>query len=137
MLAAEAALNDAGRADLAALLREVQAAERRRLELSLSLQALRAARSLRRFSWQQEPGGEDAADTGIGADSCSTCSMHGTHGHTSGHSCGSAASRPPPEPSKAEWEAAAAEAIKGLQECTMAINDAIGEVRQEVAELTA
>ena len=45
----------------AELLREVQQAEREKLQLTLSLQALRAAHAHKRFSWQVEEEAEAAA----------------------------------------------------------------------------
>lgn len=62
VIAVETALRDAlGRADLAAVLRRVQEAERSKLRLTVSHHALRRAHALLSFSWQHESEPEDPA----------------------------------------------------------------------------
>lgn len=116
--AAEAGLREAGRQDLAGLLRGVQEQERRKLELTLSLQALKAAHAQRRFSWQHEEAAEE----------------RGAHAH--GDECGAGCAHGAvPEPTQAEWEAAVREAYRELQATITSINEAIDEAREERAEL--
>lgn len=67
------------------LLGELQGQERRKLQLTLSLQALKAAHAHRQFSWQEEEGGGE----GVGG---------GTPDHVCGLGCGHAA--PSNEPSQ-------------------------------------
>lgn len=109
----EAALRDAGHDDLASLLRQVQEQEREKLQSTLALQALRAARVHQRLPW------ENAGDEGVGAEASTTC----THHHAHGHACA-----PPPAPTKAEYEAALGEAIRSLQSTVTTINGLLEEV---------
>eukprot|EP00877_Chromochloris_zofingiensis_P007611 jgi/Chrzof1/3102/Cz12g12030.t1 len=65
--------DDVSRSDLTALLRSVQSHEKNKLQLTLSLQALKAAHAAGRFSWQQQGGGDDS-DVGHASDQ-----NHGDH----------------------------------------------------------
>lgn len=108
----EASLRDAGHDDLAQLLRQVQEQEREKLQSTLALQALRAARVHKRLGW------EDDADEGLGAQSASHVCGH--HHHADGHACS-----PPAAPTKAEYEAALSEAIRSLQSTVTTINECV------------
>lgn len=112
----EAALRDAGHDDLAALLRQVQEQEREKLQSTLALQALRAARAHKRLGWQ------DGDDEGVGAENTPHCAGHHHHSEA-GHACS-----PPAAPSKAEYEAALGEAIRSLQSTVTTINGLLEEV---------
>jgi hypothetical protein len=105
VLALEAALRgrlaQGGAADA---LRAVQAGEREKLQATLALHALKSAVAHRRFSWQHE----------------------GHEGHE-GCACGGA---PAGEASEGDLAGATRDAVRQLQACVTAINDAIDEVRQ-------
>ncbi|EFJ46080.1 hypothetical protein VOLCADRAFT_62922, partial [Volvox carteri f. nagariensis] len=109
----ESALQEMGRADLAATLRTVQESERDKLRLTLTLQALKQAAAFRTFSWQQQRqrkgdqhqqqgGGEDSGWYGYSTelyededgdalallDPLEAAARHGggcAHGHGHGH----------------------------------------------------
>lgn len=65
-----------GQPAAAATLRELQAAEREKLRLTLALQALKAAHSQRRFSWQQAEGEAGAGAIGWTGHVCGVGCVH-------------------------------------------------------------
>jgi hypothetical protein len=107
------ALRAAGAAGAADIVDGARDAERRKLQATLVLHALRAAERHRRFSWLRE---EHAA--------------HGAHGAAA---CGCVA--PEGEPTEPEVSAARGAAVRELQECVSHINGAIDEARELRAEL--
>ena len=131
-LAVESALKDElHRADIANIVRTVQNQERRKLELTLGQQALRAAVEQHRFSWQH---GDRSA---IGGEA--GCCSH-VHGHVHDAACGGGEetlpSAAPVEPSEADIKGATKESTQELQLCIEAINDAIAELQELREELT-
>lgn len=122
--AVEAALKAGGQGELAGLLRTVQEGEREKLRLTLALQALKAAHSQQRFSWQHEEAAAAALAPGV-ADLL--------QGHLCGVGCMHEA--PSDEPTQAEYSAAVRETFQLLQGCITAINEALEEVQQAAADL--
>jgi hypothetical protein len=93
-------------------LRAVQGLERQKLQITLSLHALRSSLAHQRFSWQHE-------------------------GHAgTGCSCAAAADEAG-EPTQAEVEGACRESYQQLEACVRHINDALDEVRELRQELLA
>lgn len=110
--AAEAGLRELQQLDLADMLRVVQHNEQEKLRLTLILQALRQSSARGQFSWQ---GSSQAATTDAlqsPAESSHSC-----------HCCTA------PEPSEAEFSAAKAEAVQGLQIAIENINDVLEEMK--------
>lgn len=113
----EAHLVQHGRDDLALLLRQVQEGEREKLEISLSLQALRTALAQGQFSWRTD---DAAAAGGVGAPS-NRCN-HSERGHST------------QEPSQKDMDEAISECIKTLESVVQQINDALEEIRSQCDE---
>lgn len=130
VLAVEATLRDIlARPDVADLCRTVQNAERRKLELTLTLQAVRAAVEQERFEWLR------GGDHGVGAEDAAAAVGH-DHGH--GHSCGAcgvSAADVPPEPTEAEVRGATREGTQEMEACVNTINEAIAELQELRAEI--
>lgn len=124
-VAVEAGFRDGlGLAAAADTVRALQGAEKRKLEATLALQAVRAAVEQRRFSWQHGEGGVG------GEPQCG-------HDHGHGHSCGAGkagAPPPPPEPTEADVKGATRESYREMEACVAAINDAIAELQELRAE---
>lgn len=131
----EAQLNGPlARPDLGRQLRAVQESERDKLQLTMAWQALKGPFLLERFSWQrgQDSDGGDEDLLGGGPTGAAGYAGAGGHGHGCGCCAGGAAG--PPEPTRAEYDAAIKELNQGLDRCIRAINEVIEELRDEVAE---
>ncbi|KAK9814378.1 hypothetical protein WJX72_004855 [[Myrmecia] bisecta] len=100
------------RPDLAGLLRTVQEHEREKLRMTVVQQALKKAQARQQFTWMRS-GNEDLS--GIGTEEAHACAAH-AHGVL-------------PEPSRAEFEKAMAEATQDLQAAVNGINDSLEELR--------
>ena len=116
------------------IVRVVQNAERRKLELTLALQAIRAAMHQERFSWQH-------GDQGAIGGAVMGCS-HVHHGGDSACSSTAAAAAAassshllPKEPSENGIKDATKESYQELEICVTEINDAIAELQELRAEL--
>ncbi|KAL3143235.1 hypothetical protein ABBQ38_002086 [Trebouxia sp. C0009 RCD-2024] len=116
--AAEAGLRSLDQHDLADMLRVIQTNEHEKLRLTLILQALRQSFAHGQFSWTCRPS----------ADSIETNSGSGTPTHAC--QCCTAA-----EPTEAEYSAAKAEALQGLQTVVDNINDVLEEIKYAEADL--
>ena len=137
-LAVESALRGTGdvqgdstlvRPDVADIIRTIQNAERKKLELTLALQSMKSAVHQKRFSWQQ-------GDGGIGGEH--TCShQHQHHEHKDGacshHAEHAALSE---EPTEADIKGALKESYIEMEACIAAINDGIAELQELRVELT-
>lgn len=133
-LAVESALRGAGdaqgdstlvRPDVADIIRTIQNAERKKLELTLALQSMKSAVHQKRFSWQQ-------GDGGIGGEH--TCNHHHEHkdGACSHHAEHAAL---PEEPTEADIKGALKESYIEMEACIAAINDGIAELQELRVEL--
>jgi hypothetical protein len=134
-LAVETALRDADnsllyRPDIADVVRTIQNAEKKKLELTLAMQSLKSAMHQERFSWQH-------GDGGIGGEH--TCSSHGGHAHgtCTDHAAHADAAHAelPVEPTEAEIKGALKESTTEMEACIAAINDGIAELREISTDL--
>ncbi|KAH7621967.1 hypothetical protein Ndes2526B_g02790 [Nannochloris sp. 'desiccata'] len=114
------------RPDVADIIRSIQNAERKKLELTLALQSMKSAVEQKSFSWQH-------GDGGIGGEH--TCSSH--HHHSSvGHShdgngaCAADHASLPEEPTEADIKGALKQSYIEMEACIAAINDGIAELQE-------
>ena len=128
ILAVETTLRDHFNSpDIANLCRTVQTAERRKLELTLTMQAMRSAVEQGRFEWQH-------GDHGVGAEGADGDHVHG---HGNGHSCGAcggSSADVTSEPTEAEIKGASKEGTREMDKCVELINEAIAELQELRAE---
>jgi hypothetical protein len=118
------------RPDVADIIRTIQNAERKKLELTLALQRMKSAVELKIFSWQH-------GDGGIGGEH--TCSSHHHHHHSSsnvGHThegngaCAASHASLPEEPTEADIKGALKQSYTEMEACIAAINDGIAELQE-------
>eukprot|EP00891_Asterochloris_glomerata_P005182 jgi/Astpho2/5182/fgenesh1_pg.00074_%23_16_t len=113
-----------GRGDLADLVAGMQAAEKEKLRMTVSLQALRKAGGEGHWSWQQDSKQQSTGVDGNDADSQHHASGMGGQG-CGGHACAPAL----PEPTQEEYQNAVAEATQGISVSVELINENLQELR--------
>lgn len=110
------------RHDLSAMLRRVQEGERDKLQATVSLHALKAAIAIR-------------ADKKAQGHQHHTCQHGHHHTHGPGEMCDHDHDKEEEETTEEECDAAVRDTLKRLDGCVSRINEALEEVRYEVAEL--
>lgn len=108
--------------EVCALLRDMQTKEQAKLKFTLILQALRAAGSEEKFSWQQ-PGAEESSVL----DAVQSLESKGPTGR-GGAGCGCGASKAQ-EPTEEEFNGAVTEATRELQAAVTEINGILEELQ--------
>ncbi|KAF5827357.1 hypothetical protein DUNSADRAFT_789, partial [Dunaliella salina] len=149
--AVQAELRSRQREDLATFVEEIQGNERTKLQLTLSLQALKQAGAAGVFSWQKAPLAEGVGPLGSPAvlagqshpdedeadplEPGSACTQHHHHHHH--HACtgGAPCEPPPPEPTAEEYSNALQENIQQLDRCVASINDCLEEIKYAIDDL--
>jgi len=144
-LAVESALRqDAGgeidtalnRPDVADIIRTIQNAEKKKLELTLALQSMKSAVEHKKFSWQHGEGG-------VGGEH--TCGSHHHHHSSAGHThdgngaCAAdhaSHASVPEEPTEADIKGALKQTYTEMEACIAAINDGIAELQEILADLS-
>ena len=151
-IAVEEALLAAGKEAPAASIRVVQMGEKAKLNMTCTLQVLRKSAAEGRWRWQRGDDDEEEAVAAAAAahaaapipDAPEDISRPGfANGnfrrkcatHSFGCGCLAAGGSAPPEPTEAEYAGAVAEATRMLEEAVVGINEALQELREELADL--
>jgi DNA repair REX1-B len=109
------------RPDIADVIRAIQNAERKKLEVTLAMHSMKAAVHHERFSWQH-------GDGGIGGEHTCNHHHHG-HSHDENGACAEHAVLRE-EPTEGDINGALKESYNEMEACIVAINDGIAELQE-------